>query len=77
MGGLFDGFFEFCGFVGVFPGDIAKVGGVAEVAVVGGVGVDGPLEVELANDVGRFEGKDAGEGFEDFGGGYGLGAKGV
>ncbi len=74
---LFDSFFEFGCFVGVFPRDVFVVGGVAEVAVVGAVGVDGAKEVELSDDVGRFEGEDGVNGFKDFGRRDGLCAEGV
>ena len=67
---LTDGFFQGGGLVGGFPGQIGI--GFAEVAVVGGFEVDWPQQVELADDVGWFEGEDLLNGGEDGGKGSGT-----
>lgn len=53
-----NGFFERGGFVGFLPGDGGEIVNLAKMAVVGCFGVNRTEEVELPDNVGRFEAED-------------------
>lgn len=62
---LFHRLLEGFGLVGEFPSDVGVVN-LAKVTVIGGLGIDRAEQVELLDDVGRFEREDFQDGFEDF-----------